>query len=161
LIYVDYLYLKKKVGRGSMGKGSIEVKPTRVIVARLDPGKDLIAGIRKAAERHGVKSGSFSAVGVLGPARVGYFDKATKSYRPIEFKNWVELVSCNGLITQKNGKTDVHAHMVVADEDGNAHGGHALDGCRVNLTCELVIYEFDRVINRKPVPRTNRYVLDL
>jgi len=155
------LHLKKKVGRAGMGKGSSEVKPARVIVARLDPGEDLIASIRNTAERHGVKSGSFSVIGVLGPAKLGYFDKATKGYRPIEFKEWVELVSCSGLITQKEGKTDVHAHMVVADKSGNAHGGHALEGCNVNLTCELIIYEFDRTINRVPVKGTDRYVLDV
>jgi predicted DNA-binding protein with PD1-like motif len=56
---------------------------------------------------------------------------------------------------------DVHAHLVVADENGNAHGGHALDGCKVDVTCELVIYAFDRAINKKPISGTERYILNV
>ena len=140
---------------------SIGVKSTSVVVCRLDRGEDLIQGIRKAAEKHKVKSGSFSAIGVLNPARLGYRDKTTMSYKAIEFKDNVELVSCSGLITQKDGTTDIHAHLVVSDEDGLAHGGHALEGCKVEVTCELIIFAFDRTLKRKPIPSENRYALDL
>jgi hypothetical protein len=122
---------------------------------------DLLESIRKAAEKHKVKSGSFNAIGVLNPARVGYLDKSTMSYKVIEFKENVELLSCRGLITQKDGETDVHAHLVVSDKDGNAHGGHALEGCIVDVTCELVIYAFDKTISKKPIPGTERYILDV
>jgi hypothetical protein len=132
-----------------------------MIVCRLDRGQDLIGGIRQTAEKHKVRSGSFSAIGVLSPARIGYLDKETMSYKAIEFKEHVELVSCNGLITEKDGAIDIHAHVVVADKDGHAHGGHVLEGCKVDVTCELVIYAFDRAISRKNIPGTTRYILDL
>jgi hypothetical protein len=132
-----------------------------VVVCRLDGGTDLLEGIKNAAERHKVKSGSFNAIGVLSPARVGYLDKSTMSYKAIEFTEHVELLSCTGLITQKDDKIDVHAHLVVADKDGNAHGGHALTGCIVDVTCELVIYAFDKAIYKKAVPGAERYILDV
>ena len=144
-----------------METGSARVGMSFVVVCRLDRGEDLIEGIRKTAEKHKVKSGSFSAIGVLSPARLGYLDKETMSYKAIEFKEHVELVSCNGLITQKDGAIDVHAHLVVADKDGFAHGGHALEGCKVDVTCELVIFAFDKALKRKPISGTNRYILDL
>jgi predicted DNA-binding protein with PD1-like motif len=144
-----------------MVEGAIKVGLSFAVVCRLDAGQDLLEGIRKAAEKYGVKSGSFSAIGVLRPARVGYLDKATMSYKAIEFSEHVELVSCNGLVTQKDGATDAHAHLVVADKNGNAHGGHALDGCKVDVTCELVIYGFDKAVKRKLVPGTDRYALDI
>jgi hypothetical protein len=122
---------------------------------------DLLEGIKKAAEKHKIKSGSFNAIGVLSPARVGYLDKSTMSYKAIEFTEHVELLSCRGLITQKDGEMDVHAHLVVADKEGNAHGGHALPGCIVDVTCELVIYAFDKAIHKKAVPGTDRHILDV
>jgi predicted DNA-binding protein with PD1-like motif len=144
-----------------MGTGSIKLGLAFAVVCRLDPAQDLLEGIRKTAEKHKIKSGSFSAIGVLSPARLGYLDKATMSYKVIEFKEHVELVSCNGLITQKDERTDVHAHLVVADKDGRAHGGHALDGCRVDVTCELVILAFDKALNRTSIPGTSRHILDV
>jgi predicted DNA-binding protein with PD1-like motif len=144
-----------------MGEGASKVGLVFAVVCRLDPGQDLIEGIKKAAGKHKVKSGSFNAIGVLKPARVGYLDKSTMSYKAIEFREHVELLSCMGLITQKDGEIDVHAHLVLADKDGNAHGGHALDGCRVDVTCELVIYAFDQGVSKKLVPGTDRYLLDV
>jgi predicted DNA-binding protein with PD1-like motif len=144
-----------------MGEGATKVGLAFAVVCRLDPGQDLIEGIKKAAGKHKVKSGSFNAIGVLRPARVGYLDKSTMTYKAIEFSEHVELLSCMGLITQKDGGIDVHAHLVVADKDGNAHGGHALDGCRVDVTCELVINAFDQAVNKKLVPGTDRYLLDV
>jgi predicted DNA-binding protein with PD1-like motif len=144
-----------------METGSVRVEGSFVVVCRLDRGEDLIEGIKKVAEKHKVKSGSFSAIGVLSPARLGYLNKETMSYKAIEFKEHVELVSCSGLITQKDGTTDVHAHLVVADKDGLAHGGHALEGCKVDVTCELTIFAFNRALKRKAIPGTTRYILDL
>jgi predicted DNA-binding protein with PD1-like motif len=144
-----------------LGEGATRVGLAFAVVCRLDPGTDLLEGIKKNAEKHKVKSGSFNAIGVLSPARVGYLDKSTMSYKAIEFSEHVELLSCRGLITQKDGGMDVHAHLVVADKNGNAHGGHALDGCRVDVTCELVIYAFDKAVHRKPIPGTERYLLDV
>ncbi|WXG44768.1 MAG: PPC domain-containing DNA-binding protein [Promethearchaeati archaeon SRVP18_Atabeyarchaeia-1] len=142
-----------------MEEGAIRVGLSFLVVCRLDPGQDLLEGIKQVAAKYRVKSGSFSAIGVLSPAKVGYLDKATMTYKAIEFRDRVELVSCSGLVTQKDGEIDVHAHLVVADKDGNAHGGHALDGCRVDVTCELVIYAFDKPVSRKPIPGTSRYIL--
>jgi predicted DNA-binding protein with PD1-like motif len=144
-----------------MADGTLKLGLAFIVVCRLDPGQDLLQGIRQAAEKHKVKSGSFSAIGVLSPARVGYLNKATMSYTAIEFSEHVELVSCTGLITQKDDGTEVHAHLVVADKDGNAHGGHALDGCRVDVTCELVIYAFDKAVSRRSIPGTTRHILDV
>ncbi|WXG47393.1 MAG: PPC domain-containing DNA-binding protein [Candidatus Atabeyarchaeum deiterrae] len=141
--------------------GSTALNLTQVIVCRLDPGQDLIEGIKKVARKHGVVSASFNAIGVLSPARVGYLDKKTMTYKTIEYTEHVELISCSGLLTQKDGEADVHAHLVVADKEGEAHGGHALDGCRVDVTCELVMYVFDKVVRRKPIPGTSRNLLDV
>jgi predicted DNA-binding protein with PD1-like motif len=144
-----------------LGEGAAKVRLAFIVVCRLDPGTDLLEGIKIAAEKHKVKSGSFNAIGVLSPARVGYLNKSTMSYKAIEFSEHVELLSCRGLLTRKDGGIDVHAHLVVADENGNAHGGHALEGCRVDVTCELVIYAFDKVVYRKLIPGTERYLLDV
>ena len=62
-----------------------------------------------------------------------------------------EIVSLNGTIS--NGKC--HVHIALSDEKGNVIGGHLLEGCLVNTTCEVVLgvlEEYDSI--RKDDPQT-------
>jgi predicted DNA-binding protein with PD1-like motif len=39
-----------------------------------------------------------------------------------------EIATCVGNISMKEGEPFVHAHAVLADRNGNAKGGHLLEG---------------------------------
>ena len=62
-----------------------------------------------------------------------------------------EIVSLNGTISNGN----CHVHIALSDEKGNVIGGHLLEGCLVNTTCEVmlgVLEEYDSI--RKDNPQT-------
>jgi predicted DNA-binding protein with PD1-like motif len=54
----------------------------------------------------------------------------------------LEIASCMGNIAlDEEGRTVVHAHLVVSNEKGQAFGGHLMKDCHVGATAELVIGE--------------------
>ena len=46
-----------------------------------------------------------------------------------------EIVSLNGTVSRGHG----HIHISLVDNDCNTVGGHLMEGCLVNTTCELVL----------------------
>lgn len=65
----------------------------------------------------------------------------------------VELVSLIGDVALNNGKPQVHAHIVVARQDGSAHGGHLLEAL-VRPTCEVVLTENPRHLQKQLDPES-------
>jgi len=54
----------------------------------------------------------------------------------------VELMNGMGLITEKDGKSEIHFHATMCDKKGTVFGGHIVKGENPALaTVELVIHE--------------------
>jgi len=119
----------------------------KVLLARLQPGTDLIEGLTEACAAHGVKSGAVSScIGSL--QRASFFivvplaNKMGGGYGdPIALEGPLELVSAQGTIgLDLEGNLLVHLHGALADGRGNLHGGHLLKGrCPVLITCEAMV----------------------
>jgi hypothetical protein len=116
----------------------------RVIVARLPAGTDLIKAIKETADRANVGAGVFTLIGVLKKAVLHFYIGGGK-YKSLEFKGPLEIASCSGNISEKEGETFVHAHIVLSDSYGRAFGGHLGEGCEVSPTVELFIYEISEM----------------
>lgn len=140
---------------------SIETRTKRVIVARMFPGEDVLQSIESVAGTHGVKSGQLNLIGALAGANLGYFDRETSEYKYFSVEQDVEVVSCMGNISSHNGDLVVHAHMIVADEEGNCHGGHLMPGSKVSVTIELVIIETEAELRRTQDKDTGLNLLNL
>jgi hypothetical protein len=114
---------------------------------RVGAGEDLVPALKKAAQEAIEKSGSQSAfivtaVGSLEFARLRMANACrvgeNPQNSPNEIRDWnqrLEIVSLTGTFSV-NG--DMHVHMSVSDKDGNAIGGHLIDGT-IFTTLELVI----------------------
>lgn len=116
----------------------------RVIVVRLPAGADLIKAIRESADRANVDAGVFMLIGALKKAVLRFYIGGGK-YKSLEFKGPLEIASCSGNISKKEGETFVHAHIVLSDQHGRAFGGHLGEGCEISPTGELFIYEISEV----------------
>lgn len=81
-----------------------------------------------------------TAIGAFSEVTLGYFDRRRKNYKPIPIRDQVEVLSFAGNIVQKDGKPQLHAHVVVGKSDGTAHGGHFLSG-HVWPTLEMIVSE--------------------
>ncbi len=140
---------------------SIQTQTNRVIFARMEPGEDVHETIETVAAEYGIKSGQVSLIGAISGATLGYFHIKANEYRDFTIDEDVEVVSCIGNISTLNGKSMVHAHMIVADETGKCYGGHLMPGCRVSVTIELVIIETAEELTRVRDERTGLNLLNI
>lgn len=110
----------------------------RIICKRLHRGDDLLASIRAIAQAEKIDAGVvLSGVGCVSRARVR--DASGVNVR--ELNRHFEIVSLNGTVSQ----TRCHLHIALSDESLATVGGHLLDGCIINTTCELIIGVLDGV----------------
>ena len=113
----------------------------RVVIARLEPGEDILHAIEKVAAAHNIQSGYINMIGAVSGVHLGYFDREEKEYKEFTVKEDLEIVSGIGNITTYDNNYVIHAHLVAADQNGKCYGGHLLEGCEVSVTIELIITE--------------------
>lgn len=106
------------------------------IVGRLRRGDDLLETLTAVAIANDVRLGLVQALGAVERARVGYYDQDTFTYRFLEFDRHLEILSVVGNVSQREGGPVIHAHITLADEHGQAYGGHLVPGTRV-FACEF------------------------
>lgn len=101
---------------------------------RLHRGDDLLVSIKELAQEKNIKAGVvLSAVGCVSQARLR--DASGVKIRDVE--EHCEIVSLNGTVSEKR----CHLHLALSKEDLSTIGGHMVEGCIINTTCELVIGE--------------------
>ncbi|OGN97212.1 MAG: hypothetical protein A2Z77_06500 [Chloroflexi bacterium RBG_13_51_36] len=113
---------------GHEQKSLCEYNTNKELIVRLKHGADLIQSITELARNRGIEAGSFTAIGALQRARLGYYDQKNHEYREIKIDSPHEMASCVGNISLKDGEPFVHAHAVLADETGGTRGGHLSGG---------------------------------
>ena len=119
-----------------MLKGQVE----RICFSRIFEGEDLAEAAKKRVEESGIKAGIFILIGSLKNVILGYYKKG--QYMSIELDGPLEIASCMGNIAvDEKGEIVIHPHIVVANEKGEAFGGHLMKGSIVGATAELVIME--------------------
>jgi hypothetical protein len=74
-------------------------------------------------------------------ARLGFYDQSNWEYRYFDIDKPLEITKLVGNVSLKDGSPIVHAHITLADADGNAFGGHLAPGTVV-FACEFIIHEF-------------------
>lgn len=113
----------------------------RIICKRLKRGSDLLVEIKKIAIEEDLKAAVvLSSVGCVSKLKVR--DAGGVNFR--EVNENCEILSLNGTVSAKR----THLHVAFSKEDLSAIGGHLVEGCIINTTCELVIqelsgYEYD------------------
>ena len=118
----------------------------RVIVARLEMGEDLYKALSELALRKGIKAASLTVIGAVNAAKLGVYEGGKYEY--MEHAGALEIASCTGNVTLKEGKPLVHAHAVLTDHKGNVLGGHLVEGCTVSPTAEVVMNILKHPIER-------------
>jgi uncharacterized protein len=93
-------------------------------LARLPKGLDLLDAITDEFRSRSVRSGAFNLIGALTKAVIGFYDPNEQKYSFKEFNEDLEIVSCIGNISEKDGEVFAHAHILVADQNFQCFGGH-------------------------------------
>ena len=115
-----------KVGRNP--SGLFEYSANKELIVRLKHDADLVQTMTELVRSKGIEAGSFTAIGALKRARLGYYDQKNHEYRELKIDSPHEMASCIGNVSLKDGEPFIHAHVVLADETGNTKAGHLLEG---------------------------------
>jgi len=116
-----------------------KAKVGKTVFARLLEDEDLLDTITRVAVQAKVSAGFFSLIGTLKTSKLGFFHEG--EYKTIEMHQPLEIVSCLGNVSVKEGKAFAHAHAAVSDEKGKVFGGHVMPGCLIGVTGELILVE--------------------
>jgi predicted DNA-binding protein with PD1-like motif len=103
-------------------------KQGRIFFVRLDHGEDIISQFTGLAEENGIDAGTLSAIGALSRADLAFYDQSSHEYGKIALNEPMEMASCSGNISLKDGRPFVHAHAVLSDRKGRTWGGHLISG---------------------------------
>jgi len=140
---------------------SIETNNTRIIVGKIEPGEDLIDSIHSIVKLHDIKSGFINCIGALKQFTIGYYDIESKKYKTETFDENVELISCMGNVTYRDGEPLIHIHISVGRSDYSVLGGHLGKPSVVSITGEVSIFEIDQKLNREVDPKFNLSLLTI
>ena len=127
---------------------------------RVEHDSDLIGFVTEFAKKNSIALGSFTAIGALKSAKLGFYEQQKHEYLETELRVPLEIASCLGNVSLKDGEPFVHAHAVLADQSENVRAGHLLGGrvfaAEVHLT-ELL----GEAVVRKPDAVTGLSLWDL
>jgi predicted DNA-binding protein with PD1-like motif len=133
----------------------------RTFILVLDAGEEAFAAITAFAVKEQISAASLTAIGAFERAKVGWFDLAKKSYKPIEIGSQCEGLSLLGDIAiGDDGKPSLHVHAVLGLEDGTTRGGHLLEGI-VRPTLEVTVNETPARLRRRKRPDLGIALIDL
>jgi len=110
------------------------------LIVRIEHDSDLITFITSLAKNNGLKAATFTAIGALKHAKIGFYDQEKHEYLETQLSAPQEIASCIGNISIKKEVPFVHAHAVLSDQKGDVKAGHLLEG-KV-FAAEVHIMEF-------------------
>ena len=100
----------------------------RNFLVRAEHDSDFLHFLTDVARQQGIATATFTAVGALKEAKLGFYDQEQHVYVKSVLAGPQEIASCIGNISLKAGAPFVHAHAVLADQTGVARAGHLLAG---------------------------------
>jgi predicted DNA-binding protein with PD1-like motif len=140
---------------------NLTTKVGRVIIAKIEPGEDMIDAIKEIVKKNKIKSGLINSIGAFKEYTIGYFDLSVKNYKFKTYKEDVELISCMGNLSFKDNEPVIHLHVSLGREDFSEIGGHLGQPSIISVTAEVYIYETDHLIKRALDPQFGLSLLDL
>ena len=125
-------------------------KEYALVLAR---GDEVMTALSDFAKAEQVTAASFTAIGAVRNAEVGWFDFSKQQYKAMRYDDQVEVLSLVGDIgTGSDGKAVVHAHATLGRENGRAFGGHLI-GATVSPTLEVFVTTYPQPLKKKLDPK--------
>ena len=101
----------------------------RTFFVQPDRDSELVSFLNYLAAENGITDGAFTAIGALTSAKLSFYDQeARKHVELVDLHEPLELISCMGAITIREGRHYAHAHVVLVDAKGTTRAGHLLEG---------------------------------
>ncbi len=131
-----------------------EVDRLRTFALVFDKGDDPIALLTTFAREQQLTGSSFTGIGALRRATLGYFDPDRMDYDTVDVDEQCEILSLLGDVAiGQDGTPSVHAHVTLGKRDFTAIGGHLVAG-HIWPTLELILQESPEHLRKRPDPET-------
>lgn len=107
------------------------LKLGRQFLVRLPHNADIIEHLTDFCGENKISCAGMNVIGAISKVTIGYYDQKTHKYYPKTFEQEMEIVSCTGNVSIKDGKPFLHLHAVLGDTDLHCRGGHMFPGSAV------------------------------
>ncbi len=131
-----------------------------VYAIRLEKGEKAVEKLLELCEKEDIKAGYFSGLGALSELELAHFNLVTREYSSKTLSGQYEIVSLHGNVSTLDGKSYIHAHIVVGDSEFRSWSGHLKEGT-VGATCEIYLTKLDAALSRKKDEKTGLNLLDI
>jgi len=115
-------------------------KAGRQFLVRVPRGADLWNHLTEFCAKRKIRCAAVNVIGATSEVTIGYYDQRTHRYHQKKFREEMEIVSCSGNVSLKEGKPFLHLHAVMGDTKLRCFGGHLFPGSSV-FAAEVFIQE--------------------
>jgi predicted DNA-binding protein with PD1-like motif len=121
-------------------------KEYALVLAR---GDEVMTGLSDFARAEQVSAASFSGIGAVHGAEVGWFDFQKQKYKAMRHEDQLEVLSLLGDIgLGADGQPTVHAHITPGRENGRTFGGHLI-AATVWPTLEVFVTTYPQPLKKQ------------
>ncbi|HVE13770.1 MAG TPA: PPC domain-containing DNA-binding protein [Elusimicrobiota bacterium] len=103
----------------------------RHFLLRLPKGADVWEWLADFCARESVKTAAVQIIGATEEVTIGYYDQVRRDYHKRTFRQEMEILSCAGNVSLKDGKPFPHLHACMGDVELKVWGGHLFAGSKV------------------------------
>lgn len=126
---------------------------------RLDKGEEILGSIRLLCRKEGVKLAMVRGQGEAMDVSLSAKNRQTFAAKTVNYRGDMEMTSCTGTITSKNGMPYLNLYAVIANpSDKFCLGGHLERGV-ISLNGEFVITTIRGMAERVYSPQSGMDVL--
>jgi len=112
----------------------------RTWIGRIPFRGDLLENIQEYAAKENINCARVEVIGAVEKAVISYFNQNQRVYEDKELNEHLEIISCLGNLSIRDGKSAAHLHITLGDSEGDVKGGHLQKGTVV-FAGEFVIEE--------------------
>ncbi len=120
------LKLERKRRKGAPLR-STGYKLGRFFLCGLEHNSAFVQSIKRFAKEKRVTMAVFTVIGAVKHAKLACYDQVKHEYQQIKLDKPLEIASCFGNLSLKDGKPFVHVHAVLADATGKTYAGHLIN----------------------------------
>ena len=99
----------------------------RFFLCGLKHNSELVRSIVDFVRGKRVTMATFAVAGAVKRAKLAYYNQAKHEYQAIKLDKPLEIASCFGNLSLKDGKPFAHVHAVLADASGKTYAGHLIN----------------------------------
>lgn len=138
-----------------------EFERTKTYVLRLNKDEDLLGQLTEYCNEKEIDAAEITALGAVTEATIGFYDQDEEFYVETDVNKPMEIIQATGNVSHLDGERFVHMHGTFAEEDGEVHAGHLVEGCNV-FAGEAIIKELEGPkLDRVNDPETGLTLWDL